>query len=390
MTSKNRLFAIDIIVTVAMSLLFSFIVQGPNAGINIIIPVIGLVCMSIIFFKYNFRQIPLFIALITYLSISPFYIYHSEYALYSSMLVPGLMLAILLTYRRKYIAYFVPGLVLGATALINCSSPFTVIYFVAYTVFMLIYLCIDSGFAILKLLSNLGTGICIALIISAASGGNAFLSYQTYISSLPYGQSEVLPLDLFARFIIPDVFAGYGGFTVFLGLIFPVFIMYLIYIIVLQKYSYMPYKARYYKKFLTAVAICAAFLGIFSWIAFGISGLEIFGFLTKLTIMTVIPLVGVFIILFPRTRVDDFDTGRYNFSVAVAITSVILVVISTWVKAPFSLIYAPLMTIIFGITINKLSLGVKNRSVGTVLTIILLAVAALGIFNNISIGLAFR
>ena len=72
MTSKNRLFAIDIIVTVAMSLLFSFIVQGPGAGINIIIPAIGMVCMCIIFFQYNFRQLPLYISLITYLSISPF------------------------------------------------------------------------------------------------------------------------------------------------------------------------------------------------------------------------------------------------------------------------------------------------------------------------------
>ena len=165
MTSKNRLFAIDIIVTVAMSLLFSFIVQGPGAGINIIIPAIGMVCMCIIFFQYNFRQLPLYISLVTYLSISPFLSYHSEYALYSLMLVPGLMLAILLTYKHKGTAYFVPGLVLGSIALINYSSPFTLIYFIAYTIFMLVYLCIDSGFAILKLLSNLGIGLAIAFLM---------------------------------------------------------------------------------------------------------------------------------------------------------------------------------------------------------------------------------
>ena len=90
------------------------------------------------------------------------------------------------------------------------------------------------------------------------------------------------------------------------------------------------------------------------------SGLPFFGFLTKLTLMTIIPLVGVFIILFPRAKVDDFNKNRYNFSVAVAMTALVLIVISTWVQAPLSLIYAPLMAIIFGITVNKLSLGVKN------------------------------
>lgn len=389
MTSKNRLFAIDIIVTVAMSLLFSFIVQGPGAGINIIIPAIGMVCMCIIFFQYNFRQLPLYISLITYLSISPFLSYHSEYALYSLMLVPGLMLAILLTYKHKGTAYFVPGLVLGAIALINYSSPFTLIYFIAYTIFMLVYLCIDSGFAILKLLSNLGIGLAIAFIISAINGGNVFVSYQTYLSSFAYGNSEVHPLDLFARFIVPETFNGYAGFTVFLGLVFPVFIMYLIYIIILQKFSYMPYKGRYYRRFLGIVATCASLLGIFSWIAFGVSGLPFFGFLTKLTLMTIIPLVGVFIILFPRAKVDDFNKNRYNFSVAVAMTALVLIVISTWVQAPLSLIYAPLMAIIFGITVNKFSLGVKNIVVGTIFTIVLLAGATLGIINNILIGLAF-
>jgi len=70
-------------------------------------------------------------------------------------------------------------------------------------------------------------------------------------------------------------------------------------------------------------------------------------------------------------------------------TALVLIVISTWVQAPLSLIYAPLMAIIFGITVNKLSLGVKNIVVGTIFTIVLLAGATLGIINNILMGLAF-
>lgn len=373
---------IEAIVIVAMSFFYALVMFNFSFEPFIATVILGSLCLFVIFKKFKVKTSVLILGIISYFAMSSFYIYGDSYVtLNTFFLVPLLIMSVVISYNLGTFAYIVPGIALSFIVWLNNSSV-SFLYVAAYIVIMLALLCRDNGYAILKLLTNLGITVAITFIIYGYKIFTDLLSVFPLSDITLTTPHESSALQLFMSFITPQFWCHLDGFKIFMGIIFALFIMFVIYTTIM-KFIFIQYEKRFYKTALLILFVASVIGGVVSWIIFGITDSECAALWTKICLATVIPLIATCIILFPREKVQDFNKEIYNLICALSVVGLLFIVGSFWFPLPLSLIYAPILAVPAVMVISQLSRGFKVMKNKVIAVCILLAICGLGIANNL-------